>query len=70
MVADSGNCRVQVFDRDGGFVLSFGERGNGPGQFMSPDGIAVGAEVTTHPDKIAQEGQLQTTLANLANNPS
>lgn len=43
-VADSLNCRVQKFDRDGNFLMMFGAAGNGPGQFggeYGPNGIAV-----------------------------
>jgi len=46
LVVDCNNHRVQVFscddDDDGGsFVSKFGERGNQPGQFKHPDGIAI-----------------------------
>jgi len=33
---------VQVFDRDWGFVRSFGSYGDGPGQFLDPYCIAAG----------------------------
>lgn len=41
VVADTGNHRVQVFNRNG-FVRSFGTRGTGPGEFDSPQDVAVG----------------------------
>ncbi|HMA29615.1 MAG TPA: DUF2298 domain-containing protein, partial [Thermoanaerobaculia bacterium] len=41
-VADFGNQRVQLFGTDGSFLLAFGKRGAGPGQFNDPCGIAVG----------------------------
>ena len=32
---------VQIFDRRGRFLLSFGERGLGPGQFWLPGGVFI-----------------------------
>jgi len=44
-VADGrGNARVAKFSKDGVFVKSWGQRGNGPGQFASVDSIAVDAQ--------------------------
>lgn len=40
-VLDAGNHRVQMFDRDGGFVRSIGRQGQGPGEFESPAYLAV-----------------------------
>jgi len=40
-VADTGNDRIQVFDKDGVFVKAFGKKGSGPGQFEGPRSIAV-----------------------------
>lgn len=40
-VVDSGNNRVQRFNRDGQFMSEFGGMGSGNGQFNSPTGIAV-----------------------------
>ncbi|HWJ02514.1 MAG TPA: 6-bladed beta-propeller [Verrucomicrobiae bacterium] len=40
-VADSGNNAVQVLDRNGKFLFSFGAEGKGPGQLSFPDGIAI-----------------------------
>jgi len=39
-VTDSGNFRVQAFDRDGNFKLAFGSVGRKSGQFSRPKGIA------------------------------
>ena len=36
-----GNARVHKFSPDGGLILSWGEPGDGPGQFQLPHGIAV-----------------------------
>ncbi len=35
------NSRVAKIDKNGGWVKSWGERGTGPGQFLTPHGIAV-----------------------------
>lgn len=43
-VADTLNCRIQIFDADGGFLSEFGKNGDGPGQFERPKGIAVDAD--------------------------
>ena len=40
-VSDTLNSRVQVFDVDGRYVKSFGQRGNGWGMFDKPKGVAV-----------------------------
>lgn len=43
-VVDSGNFRVQIFDRDGQFIRAFGSVGNRTGQFSRPKGIASDPE--------------------------
>lgn len=40
-VADANNHRIQKFTPDGGFVLTWGEPGTGPGQFNQPGGLTV-----------------------------
>jgi uncharacterized protein (TIGR03663 family) len=40
-VADTGNHRIQVFDKEGKFILKWGSQGTGQGQFNEPWGIAV-----------------------------
>ncbi|HIJ83338.1 MAG: 6-bladed beta-propeller [Magnetococcales bacterium] len=40
-VLDSGNFRIQVFDRDGRFLKKWGKIGQGLGQFARPRAIAV-----------------------------
>ncbi|MER3469054.1 MAG: hypothetical protein C4314_03580, partial [Thermoflexus sp.] len=40
-VADTGNKRIQVFDREGRFVAAWGGAGIAPGQFEEPVGLAV-----------------------------
>ncbi len=41
VVADSGNNRIQVFDTLGNFITAYGSTGVLPGQFNSPQGIAI-----------------------------
>jgi DNA-binding beta-propeller fold protein YncE len=43
-VTDTGNERVQRFDRDGAFVAAFGGFGREPGRLIEPVGIAVGPD--------------------------
>jgi DNA-binding beta-propeller fold protein YncE len=43
-VADTFNCRVEVFDATGKFIRSFGTQGDRPGEFIRPKGIAVDSE--------------------------
>jgi len=43
-VTDTGNHRVQKFDREGNFITQWGGFGNGDGQFNFPYGIAVNAK--------------------------
>ena len=43
-VADSGNHRIQVFDRNGQFVRGWGGSGTEPGQFNEPWGLAADDE--------------------------
>ncbi len=47
-VADSGNHRVQVFDRTGQFVRGWGQQGSGPGEFQEPWGLAVAQDGTVY----------------------
>jgi tripartite motif-containing protein 71 len=43
-VADTGNHRIEKFDREGNFITQWGGFGNGEGQFNFPYGIAVDAK--------------------------
>lgn len=36
---DSGNRRVQVFDRNGGFIRTLGRQGQGPGEYSFPSAV-------------------------------
>jgi tripartite motif-containing protein 71 len=53
-VADTGNTRVQTFAPDRTFLLSWGSKGTGDGQFLTPSGIAVGPDGTVY---VSDEGR-------------
>ena len=40
-VLDKGNCRVQKYDLRGNYLRSFGRKGQGPGEFLSPTTICL-----------------------------
>ncbi|UCG51185.1 MAG: NHL repeat-containing protein [Candidatus Latescibacterota bacterium] len=40
-VLDRSNYRVWVYDNNAEFLFSFGEEGDGPGQFIAPSSIAI-----------------------------
>lgn len=39
---DSGNRRVQVFDKNGGFIRTLGRQGQGPGEYTFPSAVYLG----------------------------
>ena len=43
-VLDSGNHRVQKFDKDGNYLQTIGRKGQGPGEFMRPINILLDAQ--------------------------
>lgn len=45
-VADTNNNRVQILTVDGAQVGSVGSKGTAPGQFLNPQGLAIGANHT------------------------
>lgn len=73
-VADSENSRVQKFDREGAFLVKWGEWGAGDGQFYEPAGIAVDGEgnvYVTDPargdvQKFDREGRFLTKWGNMS----
>ena len=40
-VADGGNNRIQKFDKNGSYILTIGEKGQGPGEFTGPSDILI-----------------------------
>jgi hypothetical protein len=45
---DSGNRRVQVFDRSGGFVRTLGRQGQGPGEYAFPSAVYLARAGDAH----------------------
>jgi DNA-binding beta-propeller fold protein YncE len=43
-VADTLNCRIQIFNPEGKFIRMFGAPGARPGEFVRPKGIALDSE--------------------------
>lgn len=43
-VTDRGNSRVQMFDKNGGFIRAIGRRGQGPGEYMSAGYVYIEAD--------------------------
>jgi sugar lactone lactonase YvrE len=62
VVADTGNNRVQVFDKDGTFLRLFGTRGDGEGQLKSPEGVGVAPDGTIY---VADTGNNRVELFTL-----
>ncbi len=48
LIADTGNKRIVVFDKDGNYVTEFGSAGFAPGQFDEPVGVAVAPSGTVY----------------------
>ena len=48
-VVDSGHHRVQEFTPAGSFITKFGSSGTGPGQFTTPQGVAVILQAASTP---------------------
>jgi DNA-binding beta-propeller fold protein YncE len=43
-VSDTGNNRILVFSKNGGFLVAFGNKGSGRGEFNGPRGISIGRD--------------------------
>lgn len=43
-VTDTGNFRVQIFDKEGRYIKDFGKPGNKGGFFARPKGVAIDSE--------------------------
>ena len=77
-VADGlGNARVAKFDRDGKFIKSWGQKGNGPGQFATVRSIAVDTQGNVYVadggnhrvQMFDNNGTYRTEFRNVGNNP-
>ena len=40
-ILDSGNYRIQKFNKEGNYILTIGRKGQGPSEFMSPTKICI-----------------------------
>ncbi len=47
-VADTGNKRIVIFDKDGNYLTEFGSAGFAPGQFDEPVGVAIAPNGTVY----------------------
>ena len=43
-ILDSGDCRIQRFDSQGNYITTIGRKGEGPGEFRSPDNLNLDHE--------------------------
>ncbi|MFC1493328.1 NHL repeat-containing protein [candidate division KSB1 bacterium] len=43
-ILDTGNNRIQKYDRDGKFLLTIGGYGQGPGEFISPQSFCIDSQ--------------------------
>ena len=43
-ILDSGDCRIQRFDSQGNYITTIGRKGEGPGEFKSPDNLNLDHE--------------------------
>lgn len=46
-VADYGNHRIQKFSKDGNFILKWGSKGVGDGEFNGPAGLSIDKMTTS-----------------------
>jgi len=44
LVSDSGNCRIQKYDKNGNYLQTIGGKGQGPGEFEESWGIHLDSE--------------------------
>ncbi|MCK7476305.1 MAG: 6-bladed beta-propeller [Candidatus Moduliflexus flocculans] len=57
-IADSQDCAIKVFSRDGKFVRAFGRKGRGPGEFSFPSGVAAAGDRVYVADKLNRRIQI------------
>jgi len=44
LILDTGNCRIQKFDKNGNYLQTIGRMGQGPGEFESPGKIFIDSQ--------------------------
>jgi hypothetical protein len=57
-IADSQDCAIKVFSRDGKFVRAFGRKGRGPGELSFPSGVAAAGDRVYVADKLNRRIQI------------
>ena len=57
-IADSQDCAIKVFSKDGKFVRAFGRKGRGPGELSFPSGVAVAGDRVYVADKLNRRIQV------------
>lgn len=62
-ILDSGNNRIQKFDKDGHFLMSIGRKGKGPGEFLEPYDITIDKKGNIYVADFSN-GRLQVFSAN------
>jgi len=58
-VADTGNARIQRFDRNGNFLLKWGSQGEGEGQFGHIVGVVVDSQGDVYVAEDAPQSRIQ-----------
>jgi DNA-binding beta-propeller fold protein YncE len=54
-VSDLKNDRVQVFDKDGKFIMTWGKTGSNPGEFKTPAGLAIDKDDNVYVTEIGND---------------
>ena len=57
-IADALDCAIKVFSREGRFLMSFGRKGDGPGELSFPSGVCAAEETIAVADKLNLRIQL------------
>lgn len=57
-IADSQDCAIKVFAKDGKFVRAFGRKGRGPGELSFPSGVAAAGDRIYVADKLNRRIQI------------
>jgi DNA-binding beta-propeller fold protein YncE len=76
-IVDTGNCRINVYTRDGALLFSFGGPGNEPGRFNMPQDMALGPDgllyiveySTCRVSRFTQDGRFVDTWGSPGNAP-
>jgi DNA-binding beta-propeller fold protein YncE len=76
-VLHQGTLKVNVYDSSGNYLLSFGESGRAPGNFIRPKGIAIDSEDNVYVTDVAFDnfqifnaaGQIRMYVGNAGVNP-